>query len=49
MAEGKLVGLIGRPVSQSAGQFVYNSIFSEMAIDAYYASLSRVATLTTPM
>ncbi|MGC8514521.1 MAG: shikimate dehydrogenase family protein [Thermoplasmata archaeon] len=39
MAEGKLVGLIGRPVSQSAGQFVYNSIFSEMAIDAFYAAI----------
>jgi len=39
MAERKLVGLIGRPVYQSAGQFVFNGIFSEMVIDAFYAAI----------
>ena len=39
MAERKLVGLIGRPVTQSAGQFVFNAIFREMSIDVFYAAI----------
>jgi shikimate dehydrogenase len=39
MAEGKLVGLIGRPVYQSAGQFVFNGIISEFNINAFYAAI----------
>lgn len=34
-----LLGVIGRPITGSAGQFVFNSVFDELEIDALYLSL----------
>ncbi len=39
MAGQILMGVVGRPIGQSAGQFVFNSLFRKLGLDAFYAAV----------